>query len=229
MPRAMETVVETMDEVSGRVETDLARASEVEKESVTGMSRSEDNVPKEVPGVIDISGSPSFTDSMINEAQALKGKLGEGAQGAADPFNNFFDGLDSTASEGATGLGDLSVQVLSSDATGSSSSPKLVDRFPAPSVNPDRRRSITFSVPEDAQVFSTPVGIASYLRCLVTEEDQAVMNAVEAPCLFNEAQHALNRISSRLRCCIMRLSSESGKNMRLRFGNSPRRGILTSF
>ncbi|XP_070034407.1 uncharacterized protein [Nicotiana tomentosiformis] len=105
----MEAVEETIDEVPERVETDLARASEVEKECVTGTSRSEDNVPKEVPGVIDISGSPSFTDSMINEAQALKGKLGEWAQGAIDPFNNFLDGLDSIASEDATGLGDLPV------------------------------------------------------------------------------------------------------------------------
>nr|XP_009608700.1 uncharacterized protein LOC104102643 isoform X1 [Nicotiana tomentosiformis]XP_016461649.1 PREDICTED: uncharacterized protein LOC107784961 isoform X1 [Nicotiana tabacum] len=43
--------------------------------------------------------------------------------------------------------------------------------------------------------FSLPPGIASYLRCLVTDEDQAVMNAVGAACLFNEAQHALNRAS----------------------------------
>ncbi|XP_070046534.1 uncharacterized protein [Nicotiana tomentosiformis] len=48
-------------------------------------------------------------DSMINEAQALKGKLREGAQGAADPFNNIFDGLDSTASKDATGSSSLSV------------------------------------------------------------------------------------------------------------------------
>ncbi|XP_019223659.1 PREDICTED: uncharacterized protein LOC109205408 [Nicotiana attenuata] len=37
-----------------------------------------------------------------------------------------------------------------------------------------------------------PVGIAIYLRCLVTEEDQVVMNTVRAACLFNEDQHALN-------------------------------------
>nr|XP_009594334.1 tropomyosin, muscle-like [Nicotiana tomentosiformis] len=37
------------------------------------------------------------------------------------------------------------------------------------------------------------MGIASYLRCLVTKEDRALMDAVEAPCLFNEAQQALNR------------------------------------
>nr|XP_016439293.1 PREDICTED: uncharacterized protein LOC107765188 [Nicotiana tabacum] len=37
------------------------------------------------------------------------------------------------------------------------------------------------------------MGIASYLRSLVIEEDQAVMNAVEAACLFNKAQHAPNQ------------------------------------
>jgi len=109
MPRVMEVIVEIMVVVPKRVETDLILASEVKKESETGMSRSEDNVPKEFPGVIDISWLPSFTDSMINEAQALKGKLVEGVQGEANPFNNIFDSLDFTASEGVTGLGDLSV------------------------------------------------------------------------------------------------------------------------
>ncbi|XP_070039587.1 protein BLISTER-like [Nicotiana tomentosiformis] len=80
------------------------------------VSRSEDNVPKEALGVIDLSGSPSFTNSMINEAQALKGNLGEGAQGAADSFNNFFDSLDSAASEDVTGLGDLPASMLHHEA-----------------------------------------------------------------------------------------------------------------
>jgi len=62
-----------------------------------------------------------------------------------------------------------------------------VDGFPALSFNLDYGRSITFSVPKDARVFSTPVEVASYLRFLVTEEDQAVKNAVEVPCLFKEA------------------------------------------
>nr|XP_009621154.1 uncharacterized protein LOC104112831 [Nicotiana tomentosiformis] len=37
--------------------------------------------------------------------------------------------------------------------------------------------------------------MASYLRCLVTEEDQAKINEVDSPYQFNEAQHALNRAS----------------------------------
>nr|XP_016445051.1 PREDICTED: immunoglobulin G-binding protein H-like [Nicotiana tabacum] len=51
------------------------------------------------------------------------------------------------------------------------------------------------SIPEDARVLSAPMGISSYLRCLVIKEDQAKMNELEAPCMLNEAQHALNRAS----------------------------------
>lgn len=85
----------------------------------------------------------------------------------------------------------------SSGASGSSSSPRLVDRFPAPSADPDRKWSIIISILEEARVLSTLVGVASYLQCLVTEEDQAKMDEVEAPCLFNEAQQALNRVTSK--------------------------------
>nr|XP_033515256.1 uncharacterized protein LOC117279765 [Nicotiana tomentosiformis] len=198
MPRAVEAVEETVAEVSERAEIDLARASEVEKENVTTISRSEDNVPKEALGVIDLSGSPSFTTSMINEAQALKGNLGEGAQGVVYSFHSFFDDLESISSEDVTGLGDLPVPkvTMSPETGGPSSSPRLVNQFPAPSVDPTRRQAIYMSIPEDARVLSTPVGIASYVRCLVTEEDQTKMNEVEAPCLFNEAQQALNRVIS---------------------------------
>nr|XP_009589372.1 uncharacterized protein LOC104086748 [Nicotiana tomentosiformis] len=106
-----------------------------------------------------------------------------------------FGWVESAASEDITGFGGLPVlkKVSSSSSIGSSSSPKLVDRFPSPSVNPDHRRKIVLSIPEDARVFSPPVRIASYLRSLVTEEDQVVMNAVGAACLFSEALHALNR------------------------------------
>lgn len=68
MPRAIEVVEETVVEVFDRVETDLARTSEIKKEDMAGTSRSEDNSPKEALGMIDLSGSPSFTNSMINEA-----------------------------------------------------------------------------------------------------------------------------------------------------------------
>nr|XP_009630501.1 uncharacterized protein LOC104120445 [Nicotiana tomentosiformis] len=137
----------------------------------------EDSAPKDALGVIDISESPSFTDSMINEAQTLKGHLSEGPQGVADSLNNFFDGLDSTASEDVIGLGDLPVPKKrpSLGANRPSSSLKLVNQFQAPSADPDRKWSIIMSIPKESRVLSAPVGVASYLF-LVTEEDQAKMD-----------------------------------------------------
>ncbi|XP_070054315.1 uncharacterized protein [Nicotiana tomentosiformis] len=199
LPQSMKVVEEAVDEASEpeRVETIFLRAREVEKEIVTGTSRSEDNVPKEALGVIDLSGSPSFTDSMINEAQTLNGNLSKGVQGAADSFHNFLDGLDSTVSEDVTGLGDLPLpkKIPSPGTSGSSSSPKYLNQFLAPSVDPTRRRAIFMSILQDARVLYAPVGISSYLWCLVTEEDQSRMNEAEEPCLFNEAQQAPNRAS----------------------------------
>ncbi|XP_070045749.1 interactor of constitutive active ROPs 4-like [Nicotiana tomentosiformis] len=96
-----------------------------------------------------------------------------------------------------TGLGDLEILRKSPSLRASrpSSSPKLFNRFPAPSVDLGRKRSITISLSEDAQVISALVGVARYLRYLVTEDDQAKMNEVDAPYLFNKAQEALNRAS----------------------------------
>ena len=114
-----------------------------------------------------------------------------------DPLCYCFDGMDSTATEDVTGLGDLEVprKSSSSEAGGSNSSLRLVNRFPTPSADPGRKRSIIITVLEDARVLSTPVGIASYLRCLVTEKDQAKMNEVDVRCLFNEALQALNQVT----------------------------------
>ncbi|XP_070049861.1 uncharacterized protein [Nicotiana tomentosiformis] len=63
------------------------------------------------PGVIDITGSPSFTDSMFGEAQAAneRSNWGEGVQGANDPLQSFFDGVDSIATGDVTRLVDLEV------------------------------------------------------------------------------------------------------------------------
>nr|XP_033510821.1 uncharacterized protein LOC117275625 [Nicotiana tomentosiformis] len=133
---------------------------------------------------------------MIREANMLESRSYEGIQGMTD-IHGFLDGLKSAASKDIIGFSGLPIPRKSSwsGIVGSTSSPKLVDRFPAQSVNPDRRRKIVLSFPEDARVFSPLVGIASYLRSLVTEDDQAMMNAVGAACLFNKAQHALNRAS----------------------------------
>lgn len=42
-------------------------------------------------------------------------------------------------------------------------SPRLVKQIPAPSVDPERKRSVDLIVLEEARVLSAPLGIASYL------------------------------------------------------------------
>ncbi|XP_016494023.1 uncharacterized protein LOC107813288 isoform X1 [Nicotiana tabacum] len=167
-----------------RGEAGLPQVREADKETVAEASRDMGNTPKKAHGVIDITESPSFTESMYNGALTVMERLNKEAHGADDPFCGFFVGVDSTATEDVTGLGDLEVQKKnpSSGTSRPSSSPKLINRFPAPSVDPDR-------------VLSTPVGMASYLRCLVTEKDQDKMNELDTPCLFNDAQQVLNRAS----------------------------------
>nr|XP_033517576.1 uncharacterized protein LOC117281839 [Nicotiana tomentosiformis] len=125
---------------------------------------------------------------MIRDARAAETCHGEGAHGEEDLFRGYFADV-----EDVTGLGDLDVPRKNSNDA--SSSYTLTNQFPAPSVDPDRKRTLIISIPEDTQVFSAPVGVASYLQCLVTEEDQAKMDAVDVACLFNEAQHALNLAS----------------------------------
>lgn len=70
----------------------------------------------------------------------------------------------------------------------------MTNQFLAPSVDPGYKKTIVITVPEDAHVLEAPVGMASYLRCLVVEEDRSQIDEVGAPCLFNEAQQALNRV-----------------------------------
>nr|XP_016512349.1 PREDICTED: putative protein tag-278 [Nicotiana tabacum] len=121
----------------------------------------------------------------------MKERSNEGAHGAGDPLRCFFDSVDSTALE----EDDLEVPRKSPSSKVGGPSPRLINRFPTPSTDPGRKRSVVITVSEDAWVLSTPVGIASYLRCLVTKEDHVKMNEVDALCLFNEAQQALNRAS----------------------------------
>lgn len=89
------------------------------------------------PAIIDITGLPSFIESMFGKAQITKERLNEGVHGGDDHLQSLFDGVDSTATEDATGLGDLKEprKSPSSGAGGSNSRPRLVNRFPAPSAN----------------------------------------------------------------------------------------------
>nr|XP_016465346.1 PREDICTED: myosin-11-like [Nicotiana tabacum] len=47
-------------------------------------------------------------------------------------------------------------------------------------MDPSRKQPIIITVPEDAQVLTAPVGVASDLQCLATEEDQAKLNELKA-------------------------------------------------
>ncbi|XP_070040629.1 COP1-interactive protein 1-like [Nicotiana tomentosiformis] len=77
--------------------------------------------------MIEITESPSFTDSMYNKAQTVKERPNEVVLRADDSFRDFFDGVDSTATEGVIRLGDLEIprKSPSSRESGPSSSPKL--------------------------------------------------------------------------------------------------------
>nr|XP_033516761.1 uncharacterized protein LOC117281067 [Nicotiana tomentosiformis] len=133
---------------------------------------------------------------MLVEAQARKEKSNEGSHGVDDPLRSFFDSVDSSVLEDFFGVGDLgSVEKGSVFTSRRNSSPNLVNQFPAPSADPDRKRSIIITVLEDDRVISALVGVASHLRCQVTEEDHAKMNEVDLSCMFNEVQLALNRAS----------------------------------
>nr|XP_016464851.1 PREDICTED: centrosomal protein of 164 kDa-like [Nicotiana tabacum] len=132
-------------------EADLHQVGEAEEEVGTEASQETGKALKESLGPIEIAESPSFTESMFNEAQGAKECPVERAH-----------------REDTTGFGDLEIPRKSSPS-------------------------------KDARVLSAPVGVASYLRCLVTEDDQAKMNEVDAPSLFNKAQQVLNRTFLRYR------------------------------
>nr|XP_033508878.1 uncharacterized protein LOC117273796 isoform X1 [Nicotiana tomentosiformis] len=171
-----------------KAETIRSRAEMVEGETEGRTSLAAEDISRDELGIVDISGYPQILDAMIREASMMEGRSNEGIQEPTD-IHGFLDGLESAASEEVIGFGGLPIPKKTSwsGSTMSSLVPKLVDQFPAPSIDPDRRWKVVLSIPEDTRIFSPPVGIASYLRSLVTEEDQAVMNAVGPACLFNEA------------------------------------------
>lgn len=103
----------------------------------------------------------------------------EGGEGS-DSFGNYFVGV-----EDASDLDDLVVP--RKDSNEAPSTFRFIYQFPAPSIDPDRKRLVVISIPEDAHILSPLVGEASYIKCLVTEEDQVKIDVVEMPCLFNEA------------------------------------------
>ncbi|XP_070055211.1 uncharacterized protein [Nicotiana tomentosiformis] len=77
---------------SGR-ETDPSLAQEPEGKSKSTISEAIPT-PREVAGVIDIAESPSHTESLFDEAQAVKKKSNEMARAAEEALNMLFDGVD---------------------------------------------------------------------------------------------------------------------------------------
>ncbi|XP_060193348.1 uncharacterized protein LOC132622712 isoform X2 [Lycium barbarum] len=101
-----------------------------------------------------------------------------------DEFEDMFSGTPPATGE-AAGFGHLPIPRATRSASRTSESgarDRLVSIFPAPSVERIRTRSVTVTVPEDCSFLSRPVGVASYLRPLVSWQ-----------CLINEGMHAGNR------------------------------------
>ncbi|XP_059291555.1 uncharacterized protein LOC132045050 [Lycium ferocissimum] len=110
---------------------------------------------------------------------------------------------------GMSGFEHLPIPVA--ERFGVNSGPRLEKSFPAPSVDPSRKRLITFKVSADMNMLSGPVGVSSYLYPLVSQEDRKKMAEVDESCLFNEAQHALNRASVLHHASFHRLRHEVGR------------------
>ncbi|XP_019242022.1 PREDICTED: uncharacterized protein LOC109222068, partial [Nicotiana attenuata] len=88
-------------------------------------------------------------------------------------FETFFDGVPSANTFGL----ETPRKDPQAESSGTSAVNKLVDRFPAPSLDPDCNRIVTFAIPKDVRALGPPVGVASYLHHLMTEEDRAATKA----------------------------------------------------
>ncbi|XP_070053982.1 uncharacterized protein [Nicotiana tomentosiformis] len=179
----------------GCCEVELSSAREHKEKSVVASSQEATPIQKAFAGIIDFPESPSLTDPLFDEAQAVKEKSIEASRAADEAPNIFFEGMDVSALEDYSDFSHLEIpkrDVLPRSGEPSLSS-KLAKQFPAPSVDPDHKKTVMFMVPEDTRMLFGPVDVASYLRCLVPEEDQAKMNEVNAPSLFNEAHQVLNK------------------------------------
>ncbi|XP_019241873.1 PREDICTED: uncharacterized protein LOC109221895 [Nicotiana attenuata] len=89
-------------------------------------------------------------------------------------FETFFDGVPSANTFGL----ETPRKDPQAESSGTSAVDKLVDRFPAPSLDPNCNRIVTFAIPKDVRALGPPVGVASYLHHLMTEEDRAATEAV---------------------------------------------------
>ncbi|XP_070031744.1 uncharacterized protein [Nicotiana tomentosiformis] len=99
----------------GKIDTIPSRAKMVEGETEGRTSRAADDISRDELGIVDITGSPQFSNAMIREANMLEGRSYEGIQESID-IRGFLDGLESAASEDITGFGGLSASVLHHEA-----------------------------------------------------------------------------------------------------------------
>nr|XP_033513174.1 uncharacterized protein LOC104100770 [Nicotiana tomentosiformis]XP_033513175.1 uncharacterized protein LOC104100770 [Nicotiana tomentosiformis] len=131
------------------VEATPSRAEMIEGETGGEASRAVADVSGDELRMVDISGSSQISDAMIREANMLESRSYEGIHGRTD-IHGFLDGHESAASKDITGFSGLPVPSKVSWSVVSGLHRALVERFPASSVNPDRRRKIVLSVPKDA-------------------------------------------------------------------------------
>ncbi|XP_059309233.1 uncharacterized protein LOC132060290 [Lycium ferocissimum] len=113
----------------------------------------------------------------------------------SDEFEDMFSDTTPTTSL-ASGFGHLPIPRATraaSRTTETGDRDSLVRVFPAPSVEPRRTRSAVITVPEDCSFLSRPVGVARYLRPLVSDSDKRKMNGVPWQCLINEGMYTSNR------------------------------------
>lgn len=104
---------------------------------------------------------PSVSNSLIRDSQVVETCHGEGAHKEEDFFRDLFSGV-----EDVTGSGDLKILRKRLSEVSSSSIP--TDQFLARSVYPERKQNIMITVLEDARVLGALIGVANYLRGLVT-------------------------------------------------------------
>ncbi|XP_070046278.1 filament-like plant protein 1 [Nicotiana tomentosiformis] len=95
----------------GKIETIPSRAEMVEGEIEGKTSRATEDISKDELGIVDITGSPQFSDAMIREASMLEGRSYKGIQESID-IHGFLEGLESSTSEDITEFSGLLVDEL---------------------------------------------------------------------------------------------------------------------
>nr|XP_016491490.1 PREDICTED: uncharacterized protein LOC107811132 [Nicotiana tabacum] len=170
-------------------------AREPDEEHVATTSQEASLAPRKIileyDVVIHIQESPPRLVATLNEAQAVEEKPIDMSRAIDEALNSFFEGVVFGMLEDYSGFGhrEIPKRVVQLGLGEPSSSSKLEKQFSAPSVDPNRKKTVMFTVPADTSMLSKPVGVAIYLCSLVTEEDQVKMNESQASVLHYESFH----------------------------------------